>query len=73
MFFTSSKVSKVGVTVTIDNRMEVAVVDMDQKKVTHYEQVEVGYNFQTKELADYLQFASQLKSVLDEMKLNLKI
>ena len=73
MFSLSSKKTiKVGVSVNIDNRMEVAVVDVETQRVTQYEQVEVGYNFQTKELADYLQFASTLKSVLDEMKLPVK-
>ena len=69
---TNNKIIKVGVSVSIDNRMEVAVVDYDTQTVTQYEQVEVGYNFQTKELADYLQFASTLRNVLDEMKLNVK-
>ena len=70
--FSSKKAIKVGVSVSIDNRMEVVVVDYETQRVLQYEQVEVGYNFQTKELADYLQFASQLKNVLEEMKLSIK-
>ena len=49
---TNNKIIKVGVSVSIDNRMEIAVVDYDTQTVTQYEQVEVGYNFQTKELAE---------------------
>ena len=51
--FSSKKAIKVGVSVSIDNRMEVVVVDYETQRVLQYEQVEVGYNFQTKELADY--------------------
>lgn len=71
-FITRKKNIQVGVSVTIDNRMEVVVVDTEAHKVVQYEQVEVGYNFQTKEIADYMQFASTLKNVLDEMRLNVK-
>ena len=71
--FSNKKTIKVGVSVNIDNRMEVAVVDPETKIVTQYSQVEVGYNFQTKELADYYQFATTLRNVLaEEMKLNIK-
>ena len=55
--FTKKKMIKVGVSVTIDNRMEVVVVDEETKKVTDYRQVQKEYNYQTKELTKYVMFS----------------
>ena len=70
--FTKNKKIKVGVSVTIDNRMEVVVVDDEAKKVMDYRQVQMEYNFQTKELSDYVMFSSTLQGLFSEMNLNTK-
>lgn len=71
--FKQKKMVNVGVAVNIDGNMEVAVVDVDAKKVTDYRTVPLEYNFQTKEIADYAIFGASLKQVLyDELNLNPK-
>lgn len=73
MGFTKNKLIKVGVAVTNDNRMDVVVVDVNGKMVTNYKTAPVEYNFQTKEISNYMDFSSTLRSILvDEMNLNLK-
>ena len=73
MGFTKKKTVKVGVAVTISNKMEAVVVDVDNKTVTEYRTMPLEYNFQNKEIADYNAFANALKTMLfDEMGLNPK-
>lgn len=68
--FTKNKITNVGVAITLDNRMEVVVVDYASKKVLDYRTVPLEYNYQSKEIADYTAFATALKSILfDEMHL----
>ena len=68
--FTKNKMTNVGVSITLDNRMEVVVVDASSKKVTDYRTVPLEYNYQSKEIADYSAFATSLKTILfDEMHL----
>ena len=71
--FKQKKNVNVGVTVSVDGNMEVAVVDVDSKTVIDYKTVPLEYNFQTKEIAEYSAFASALRQILfDEMNLSPK-
>ena len=73
MGFTRKKMINVGVSVTIDGRMEVVVVNPDTKTVMDYKTVPMEYNFQTKEISEYAVFGATLRSILfDEMNLNSK-
>ena len=73
MGFTKKKITRVGVSVTIDNRMEAVVLDIDNKTVVEYRTTPLEYNFQTKEIANYEAFSTALKTMLfDEMGLNAK-